>query len=151
MNGTKRGYFTVLSAKPVHRDRFRLSQLEVRDDRCGHVNYARDVPSRTFKGQLSLCGCPVRQLGAAGYVIWSWRMPNKTQVRIPEHRIVMESAIDRELLPEENVHHINGNRADNRPENLELWNTHQPKGQRVEDKIKWAKQILSLYEPEALA
>ena len=30
--------------------------------------------------------------------------------------------------------------------NLELWNTLQPSGQRVEDKIKFAKEILKLYE-----
>lgn len=36
-------------------------------------------------------------------------------------------------------------RDDNRPENLELWNTIQPSGQRAEDKIRWAKEILDMY------
>lgn len=31
-------------------------------------------------------------------------------------------------------------------ENLELWNTMQPAGQRVKDKILFAKEILKLYE-----
>ena len=43
---------------------------------------------------------------------------------------------------------INGVRDDNRPENLELWNTSQPSGQRVADKVRWATDILRLYTPK---
>jgi hypothetical protein len=56
---------------------------------------------------------------------------------IPEHRLVMEEVQGRYLWPWENVHHKNGRRADNRPENLEIWIKPQPAGQRLEDLIKF--------------
>ena len=64
---------------------------------------------------------------------------------ISEHRYVMEKHLGRYLYPHENVHHINGIKDDNRLENLELWTTHQPIGQRVEDKLKWAYEFIDMY------
>ena len=64
---------------------------------------------------------------------------------VMEHRVVMEQTLGRPLAPDENVHHRNGVRADNRPENLELWVRAQPTGQRVADQVTHARWILSRY------
>ena len=82
----------------------------------------------------------------AGYV-WRTRVnpESRRTERQSQHRFVMEQQIGRKLLPDETVHHKNGVRDDNRPENLELWSSSHPTGQRVSDKVEWAKMILVRY------
>lgn len=62
-----------------------------------------------------------------------------------EHRHVMEQSLGRRLYPEETVHHVNGNRQDNRLENLELFNSRHGPGQRAKDKIAFAIEMLRTY------
>jgi len=55
---------------------------------------------------------------------------------LAEHRVIMAQMLGRPLMKGESVHHKNGNREDNRPENLELWvKPQQLAGQRAKDII----------------
>lgn len=47
---------------------------------------------------------------------------------VREHIVVMEQELGRSLRKDETVHHINGDRSDNRPANLEIRNGHHGKG-----------------------
>lgn len=128
---------------------------------CGNTSeaYAHNLMS----GNTKSCGClrsgptssraKKRTFNKDGYAFI--RVPghprsNKHTDRVREHIIVMEEVLGRYLLPGEEVHHKNGVRSDNRPENLELWNRSHPSGARIPDQIEWAVTILERYAPHHL-
>jgi hypothetical protein len=80
------------------------------------------------------------RVNSDGYV-WRW-LNGETQM---QHRVVMAEALGRPLEGDENPHHKNGDRADNSIENLELWSSFQPAGQRVADKLAYAREIIERY------
>lgn len=68
---------------------------------------------------------------------------------VSHHRYVWERERG-PLLPGQEIHHKNGVKTDNRLSNLELWDTSQPAGQRPEDKVDHAVEMLRRYAPELL-
>ena len=74
-----------------------------------------------------------RRPNSDGYMmIRTEKIPGKRRWTM-EHRAVMETTLKRALKPWETVHHKNGNRRDNRPDNLELWKGKHGKGIRAAD------------------
>lgn len=123
---------------------------------CGKV--ARVLTGSLVAGASRSCGClKLEQArGRCGPLSPYWKGGSVTKRgyvvatvsgrKTPLHRRVMEAHLGRMLLPTEVVHHIDGDRRNNAIANLELWSVSHPPGQRISDKLRWAREFIALYE-----
>lgn len=112
---------------------------------AGHYDQKLHNRPLTVKKKINKDG--TGHVNSSGYrMIYRPNHPNSySNGHVLEHVFVYSEYLGRPILDSENIHHKNGDRLDNRIENLELWSTSQPPGQRIEDKVMWAKEIINLY------
>lgn len=96
---------------------FDVIRSQVRRRRCCSLECARAWKSQTARGRRA--AEVVRH--TAGYLLeWAPDHPRQHRGRVLQHVLVMEAMLGRALVGDEVVHHRNGRRDDNRPDNLEL-------------------------------
>lgn len=115
---------------------------------CGTDAVRRKGANNAYDYTQKFCGVPCANaaLNKGGHIHHTgYRYLNKSGRTVAEHREVMAKKIGRELHRDETVHHIDGDRLNNDPSNLELWVGRHGRGQRVDDQIIHARQIFDRY------
>jgi HNH endonuclease len=153
----------VVKAKGLCKRHWQFEAMrDPKRDRCAVAECERPTQARKYCSAhyhrlnrgLALTA-PIKPHAApgAGYVKDGYHLISN----VPAHRLIMEQSLGRPLSAGETVHHKNGDRLDNRLVrghelhcpgtccNLELWSRRQPSGQRVSDKLRWARQLLAQY------
>lgn len=94
-----------------------------------------------------------RRLTGAGHIhVYSPEHPScDRQGYVMEHRLLMEEKIGRYLTQEEIVHHINGNKTDNRIENLQLCKDRKEHLQIHFDAVKEVSRLKSILDSNGIS
>lgn len=113
-------------------------------DRCRSLARYRKMTGYPISGPRRKSENGTGYINKYGYRVIYRDHPNanpRTKI-ILEHIFVMSQLKGRPMRKGETVHHKNGIRQDNRPENLELWTSRHPAGVRHEEKIQSAIDLL---------
>lgn len=125
---------------------------------CGNYKLVLGQSLRRRFNKTTSCGCLRKELARRtgslhpNYKGSKWKnrkgyvyLTRESGGMVLEHIFVMESMLGRRLESNETVHHKNGIKDDNSPENLELWIKNHPPGQRVSDQLAWARELIAKY------
>jgi len=145
--------WTIISSAPQNKWGARCQCGFVTTKVLSELKRTQECRSCSKRGSKSPSWRGGKHLTSEGYVLLTnpenyfgklRRITANTGVAL-EHVVVMSRHLGRPLYDDENVHHKNGVRTDNRLENLELWVKPQPTGIRVADAITWAREVLRRY------
>ena len=132
---------------PLRKDEKKLIRRHDPDEwsRMAKESYRRRYPNGRH-GSETANWRGGRRKHPTGWLIYSPDHPHKQRDNaVFEHRLVMEKKLGRYLEKNEIIHHINGDRYDNRPENLMLVNRSRHVMEHFAGLQKWeiAKNHLS--------
>ena len=143
--GKKFGKLTVVSFS--HRIKYKSGSAKkfwVCLCECG--NEIKIDSSGLLSGRSKSCGCLRKKGGKINKDGYKFVYDRDSRKYVCEHRLVYEKHYGVKLKSFQNVHHKNGNRLDNCINNLEVWDSSQPSGQRVEDKLRYYFNLVEEYK-----